>query len=351
MALHSRSLDAPADPEALYESLYEMGVTDGLPVIPPTDERVERFVRVTGLAGTKEIARIPPLNGSATVEKIAINAVMAGCRADYMPVVMTALRAMTQPAFNFLGIQTTTNPVGPMIIVNGPIRQRLEINCGRNALGPGRRANATIGRAVRLAMLNIGGASPEEVDKSTLGMPGKYTMCLGENEEESPWDPYHVDRGFRREQSTVTVLGPQGTQNIYTPWKKADSILRAWSSAMISLAANNTLRGQGHPILIVNPGHARLLADQGFDKPHIQRELWERSAIKACELPSEVSAIEAGSRKMINGLSMVTARPEDILIIVAGGPEAYHNTYCETFGDWAVTELIALEEKATLSGP
>jgi hypothetical protein len=338
--LTSSWLDVPEDPEALYEKLYEMGVTDGFPVIAPTDERVERFVRATGLPGDKTVALIPPLNGAATVEKVAINAVMAGCKPEYMPVVMAALEAMAEPAFNFLGIQTTTNPVGPLIIVNGPIRQRLDINCSRNALGPGRRANATIGRAVRLVMLNIGGATPGEVDKSTLGMPGKYTMCMGENEEESPWAPFHVDAGYRKEQSTVTVLGPQGTQNIYTPWKKADSVLRAWSSAMISLAANNTLRGQGHPIFIMNPGHARLLAEQGYDKPRIQRELWERSAIKASELPHEVSAIEEGSRKMVNGMSMVTARPEDILIVVAGGPEAYHNTYCETFGDWAVTRPI-----------
>lgn len=340
MPLSSSTIEVPADSDAAFEKLYELGVTDGFPVILPTDERVERFVQAAGVPGSREIAVVPPLNGSATVEKIAINAVMAGCRPEYMPVIMATLEAMADPAFNFLGIQTTTNPVGPLIIINGPIRKVLDINCGRNALGPGRRANATIGRAVRLAMVNIGGAIPGEVDKSTLGMPGKFSMCLGENEEESPWDPYHVDLGFSRDQSTVTVVGPQGNQNIYTPWKQADSILIAWASAMTSLAANNTLRGQGHPIMIVNPGHAKLLADQGYDKKRIQHELWERTAIPESQLPTEISGLEQHSRKIVNGRSMITAKPEDILLVVAGGPEAYHNTFCETFGDWAATRPI-----------
>jgi hypothetical protein len=338
--LKSSLISVPADCNAAFDRLYEMGMTDGLPVVPPTDERIERFIRASGLPASREILTVPPLNGSATVEKIAINAVMAGCLPEYMPVVITALEAMADPAFNLLGIQATTNPVGPFLIVNGPIRKRLDINCGRNALGPGRRANATIGRAVRLVMLNLGGSTPGEVDKSTLGMPGKYTMCLGENEEESPWEPYHVDLGYTREDSTVTVLGPQGTQNIFSPWKEADSILNAWASSMRSFAANNTLRGQGHPILIINPGHAKLLAAQGFDKERIRRELWERSGIPESELPTERSAIAHGLRKMVDGRSMVTAKPEHILIIVAGGPEAYHNTFCETFGFWAATRPI-----------
>jgi len=338
--LNSSFIDLPADDDALQDQLYAMGVTDGFPVVAPTDERIERFIRAAGMPGSRQVALIPPLNGSATVEKIAINAVMAGCRPEYMPVIMAALEAMADPAFNFLGVQTTTNPVAPLIIINGPIRRQLDINCGRNALGPGRRANATIGRAARLVMLNVGGATPGEVDKATLGMPGKYTMCIGENEEESPWAPCSVDRGYSRDQSTVTVACPQGTQNIWTPWKKADSILRALSSAMKSLAGNNAILGKGNPVLLLNPGHARLLADQGYDKQRIQHELWERSGIAVDELPDEVSAIEEGSRKIVGGRAMMTGKPDDILIIVAGGPEAYHNAYCESYGDWAVTRPI-----------
>jgi len=310
--LRSSILELPADPQALYEELYAMGVTDGFPVIPPTAERVEDFIRAAGMPAAKEIVPVPPTNAPATVEKIAINAVMAGCRPEYMPVIIAALEAMADPAFNFLGIQTTTNPVSPLIVINGPIRQQLDVNCGRNALGPGRRANATIGRAVRLVMVNVGGAIPGEVDKATLGMPGKYTMCLGEAEEESPWEPLHVQRGLQPGQSAVTVIGVQGNQNMYIPWKKADSILRALASGISSLAANNTLRGQGHPIMLINPGHARLLAEQGFDRGRVQQELWERSGIPVGMLPKEVSAIEEGSRLIKDGRSMVTRVPEDI---------------------------------------
>jgi hypothetical protein len=338
--ISSPRIQVPADPSAMFARLYDMGVTDGLPVIAPTDDLIDAFVAAAGMPASHVVAQIEPLMGAASVEKIAINAIMAGCLPQYMPVVMTALEAMADPAFNLLCLQTTTNPAAPLVIVNGPIRHRLDINCGRNALGPGRRANATIGRALRLVMLNIGGATPGEVDKATLGMPGKYTMCLGENEEDSPWAPYHVDQGFAREQSTVTVVGVQGNQNIYTPWKKSESILRALSSAMMSLAANNTQRARGHVVMIVNPGHAKLLDEQGIDKVRLQHELWERSGIPADQLPQEPAAIDEGHRKMVNGRSMVTAQPEDIRIVVAGGPEAYHNTYCENLGDSSVTKPI-----------
>jgi hypothetical protein len=340
--LASPRIELPSDPMELFAKFYSLGITDGLPVIPPTDELVEQFIRASGLHGSHLVANLAPVEGAATVEKIAINAVMAGCLPEYMPVLTAAVEALADPAFNLLCLQTTTNSASPLVLINGPIRQQLGINCGRNALGPGRRANATIGRALRLLMVNVGGATPGDVDKATLGMPGKYTMCLGENEEESPWTPYHVDLGYDRQQSTVTVIGVQGNQNIYTPWKKAESILRAWASAMISLAANNTLRGKGHPILIVNPGHARLLQEQGIGKRRLQQELWERSGIPADQLPDEPSAIEDGCRKMVDGRSMVTGKPEDILIAVAGGPEAYHNTWCENIGDWAATREIKL---------
>ena len=333
-------IDVPADPGAMFDKLYEMGVTDGLPVIPPTDEAIFRFIRASGLPGSKEIATIAPTSGSATVEKIAINAIMAGCRAEYMPAMIAAVKALADPAFNCLGAQTTTNPVAPLVVINGPIRLKIDVNCGRGALGPGRRANATIGRALRLMMVNLGGATPGEVDKATLGMPGKYTMCLGENEEESPWPALHTERGFGKEQSTVTVIGVQGNDNIWTPWKKAESILRAWSSCMKSLAANNTIRGSGNPVMLINPGHARLLNDQGFDKRRVQQELWERSKIHESEIPDEEPELKEGNRKMVDGYCMVTEKPEDVLIVVAGGPEAYHNTWCSSFGDYAATSAI-----------
>ncbi|KGJ11028.1 hypothetical protein EQ718_25925 (plasmid) [Paracoccus versutus] len=335
-------IEAPADPAELFDTLYRMGLTDGMPVIPPTDDLVQRFIAASGRPGSDEIAVIPPANHLATVTGIAVNAVMAGCLPEYMPVLIAVVEALVEPQFNLFGVATTTNPVGPLILVNGPVRQQLDLNCGRNALGPGRRANATIGRAIRLIMLNIGGAIPEEVDKATLGQPGKYTMCLGEAEEESPWVPLHVERGFEPEDSTVTVVGVQDIGNMFVCFQQAESILRTLASGMVSFAANNMLLGEGNPILFLNPGHADLLAKQGYDKPRIREELFRRATFPASELPQEVSAVEQNSRNIIDGRNMVTARAEDILIAVAGGPEAYHNSYCATFGNMAVTKKIRL---------
>src|SRR5688572_28062782 len=200
-------VEGPDDFRAFFDDIYDRGWTDGLPVIPPREEYVREMIESNGLEGDVVIANIAPDGAAATVEKIAINAVMAGCRNEYLPVLLAAVKAMAQPQFNLLWVQATTNPVAPFVVVNGPIRARIDINCGRGALGPGRRANATIGRALRLIMLNIGGAIPGEVDKAVLGQPGKFTFCLGEFEEESPWEPLHVELGLARSSSAVCVIG------------------------------------------------------------------------------------------------------------------------------------------------
>lgn len=341
LPLKSRLIDLPDAADAAFDQLYALGVTDGLPVIPPTDGLVQRFISAAGRPADACIAIVPPLQGAATVEKIAINAVMAGCRPEYMPLLITIVEAVSDPAFNLLAIQTTTNPVAPLILVNGPVRHALEINGGRGALGPGRRANATLGRALRLIQLNLGGALPGEVDKATLGMPGKYTLCLAELEEESPWEPLHVERGLKREQSAVTVVGVQGTENTFVAWKKADSIFRCIGSAMASLGANNTLRGKGNPILLLNPGHAKLLAEQGYGRRDVQRALYEHSKIPVDQLPRERIEVQGDlDGCIVDGHARVTAKPEDILIAVAGGPEAYHVTWCASFGDPAVTRAV-----------
>jgi len=342
--LQSKVIELPDDdPWAVYERLYEMGMTDGLPVMAPTDRRVRDFVAASGRPGNEVIGLVAPLQGRATVEKIAINAVMAGCRPEYMPVVIAAIEAVCDPAFNLLAVQSTTNPVAPLILVNGPIRKELNINCGRDALGPGRRSNATIGRAMRLIQLNVGGAVPGEVDKATLGMPGKYSMCLGELEEESPWKPMHVERGLHREESAVTVVAIQGTDNTFVAWRKADSIFKAVGSAMTSMGAINTLMGNGNCIVFINPGHANLLAEQGFTKEQVQDQLYAHSKIPVGDLPDEMSEIQDERyRHIVDGFNTVTRSPRDILIAVAGGPEAYHITYCAGFGHWAVTKPVRM---------
>ncbi|MGH7746307.1 MAG: hypothetical protein ACREQ5_16335, partial [Candidatus Dormibacteria bacterium] len=185
------------------ELMYQAGWTDGLPVVPPLQELVDDFVRFVDGSPEDVVGEIPPLGGKATLAKVAANAVMAGCRPEYMPVVLAALDAMLDEKFNLGGMQCSTHLSTPLLIVNGPIRHELGINCGANVFGQGWRANATIGRAVKLILVNIGGAVPGETDKATLGHPGKYSYCIGENEEESRWDPLHVERGFKRDDSTV----------------------------------------------------------------------------------------------------------------------------------------------------
>src|SRR5690348_10461674 len=198
-----------ADP---IEALFDRGVTDGLPGVPPTAERVAAAVAASGRAPEELVAEMPPRFGRATVQKVAVNAVMAGCRPEYLPVVVAAVEAMCDERFCLLGVSGTTDAVAPLVIVNGPIRAKLDINSGAGVFGPGWRANATIGRAVRLCWVNIGGAAPGVISMSTFGGPARYTYCIGENEEASPWEPLHVEHGFAASDSTVGVMAAEAPQ-------------------------------------------------------------------------------------------------------------------------------------------
>ncbi len=344
MQLTSERHQVADDPEAVQRYLEAHGWGDGLPVVPPTPEWVERMVAASGRDPGEVIAEVDPTKGVATVEKIAVNAVMAGCRPEYMPVLIAAVEAVADPAFNLHGIQATTNPVGPLLIVNGPVRRRIDLNCGRNALGPGRRANATIGRALRLILLHIGGGLPDRIDKSTLGMPGKYTFCLGENEEESPWEPLHVERGFPAEESTVTAVGAQGTHNVLALAGGAREALILTADAMATMGNNNVLYGQGNPLVFFSPGHARQFVQQGYrTKRDVKAALFELSKIPVSRFPErEVFPLVPLRERALDGDRVsVARRAEDLVVVVAGGPEPYHICYCANFADtWAVTKRV-----------
>jgi hypothetical protein len=202
---------APADPDPL-EALYARGVTDGLPVVPATAARVAAAVAASGRARDELIALVAPRLGRATVEKIAINAVMAGCRAEYLPAVIAGVEAICDPAFALVGVSGTTDAVALLLIINGPVRAALDVNSGAGAFGPGWRANATIGRAVRLVWQNVGGAAPGVISMSTFSQPGRYSYCIGENEEASPWEPLHVEHGFAAGESTVAAVAAEAPQ-------------------------------------------------------------------------------------------------------------------------------------------
>jgi thioredoxin reductase len=339
-----------SDLEELENALYEKGCTDGLPIIPPTPERVQAMIEYNKLDPQLVVAiKVPPQNGVATVEKIAINAVMAGCRPEYLPVVIAAVEAMTAPGFDLFGVQATTHPCAMIVFINGPIRKQLNINCGSGAMGPGWQANATIGRAVRLIMLNLGGAHPGAVDKSTQGTPAKYTFCFGENEEESPWEPFHVSRGFKPDDSTVTVLGLEGPQDINgQDATKPESFLRILTSSLLSPGTSNFRFTTGSDLMIcLGPEHAAILGRGNVTREQVKEHLFEHARVPL-NLVSEEHMVR---RKQVpaqhgefDGVSPIpVVKSKDNFLIAVVGGSGLHSSWMPSWGGpkhQAVTKLI-----------
>ncbi|MBI2907341.1 MAG: hypothetical protein HYX92_06785 [Chloroflexi bacterium] len=330
-AIRSSIIEMEDSFEAVNDYAYKKGWTDGLPIVPPTEERVAAMIEATGLDPQEEIVRIPPALGKATVEKIVVNAVMAGCLPEYVPVIIAGLRAMGEAEFNLHGIQTTTNPVTPASIINGPVRKSLDINCGPNCLGQGWRANATIGRAIRLLLLNVGGGVPGPVDKATHGQPGKYTLCFGEDEEGSVWEPLHVERGFRPDQSAVTVVGVAETSHISTArTRDAREILMLLADNLGRIGTNDMNQGGGNPTIVLASGHAGLFQAAGYSKTDVKRVLYENSSVPVDRFPE--IRVQLGIIRVENGRVYPAKRAEDIILVVAGASEPYHATCMHTFG-------------------
>jgi hypothetical protein len=341
-------IDAAAGIAAVVELMFEAGWTDGLPVVPPVAALVERFVVASGRAADDLVAVLPPLGGRATVERLAANAVMAGCKPEYMPAILAAIELMLDDRFNLRGMQCSTHLSTPLLIFHGPIRTQLDINCGANVFGQGRRANATIGRAVKLALVNIGGAVPGEADKSTFGHPGKYTYCIGENEEESPWEPFHVERGFRAGQSAITVYGAEAPHNINN--QTADNpydLLRTIASMMANLGSNHPYL-MGESMVVLSPEHARVCADAGWRRAEVRQFLFETARVRHGDLRmGGIYGADTGKNPWPRWLDRssddtripVARRPEDILVIVAGGP-GRHSLYIPGWGTRSVSRAI-----------
>jgi hypothetical protein len=300
----------------LYEHEYEQGWTDGLPVIPATAEAVKRFVAASGRAADDLVAVLPPRKGQATIEAIAVNAVMAGCRPEYMRVIVPAVEALADPAFPLELMQITTNPMTPFLLVNGPARRELQINCATGCLGPGWRANATIGRAIRLILNNIGGAVPGTYSKSTFGSPLRYSYLCGENEEESPWTPYQVDAGFAAGESTVTVFKASSFHNISGgEGVGPEEVFRQIATNMPPMYAG----GDG-ALLLLGIDRARALHEAGVTKRDVQQRLWELARVPISHFAASFAATQRGSGLGDEETIWRVGRPEDIKIVVAGGP-------------------------------
>ncbi len=310
------------------ERLHARGVTDGLPVIPPTADLVRRFVEAAGRPGEELVAVVPPNLGRATIEKIAVNAVMAGARPEYMRAILAGVRAICDEAFALHGVAATTNFASPLLVVNGPARKDLDVNCGAGVFGSGWRANATIGRTIRLVMVNLGGARPGVIAMSTLGHPGRYTYCIGEHEEASPWPPLHVERGFGADESTVAAFAGEAPHGVYDHRSRRGRQILNSIAASLAATWNVKLTGYGDTLVVLSPEHARTLADDAWDKPAIRQYLWERCQLPVRELcpndewgeglPEHVRARFADPSREETRIPKFRS-PDNLVVVVAGG--------------------------------
>src|SRR5579863_7950094 len=326
--LRARQIELGAD-EDPFEFMFERGLTDGLPVVPPTPERVLRMLAGTRRDPQEVIATVPPNLAPLTIEKVAANAVMAGCRPEYLPVVLAVLEAVCTDEFNIHGVMATTAGATPTIVVNGPIRHRLGMNMKVGALGSGNRANATIGRAVKLALRNVGGARPGEIERTALGGPGKYTACYAEWEERSPWEPLHVERGFRAEDSVVTAFGLEpGPRLIVDQLSRTAHALAGSFGMALESCWHPKLHAYGEILLVISPEHADTIKRDGWSKAQVRSRIQEASARPIRELLPDADAGEGMALRNF-GLSNPTPeqleqripkfrKPENINIIVTG---------------------------------
>lgn len=335
-----RTLEVPEDPLELCRRSVEEGWGDGLPLVPPTPERVQKALRYTHRDPDEVLGTVPPSRGEATVRHVAVNAVMAGCSPPMLRVVLAAFEGVvrSQDTFNLYGVQATTNPVGIAGFVNGPAINQLGFNGGWNSLGPGNHANATVGRALRLCAVNLGGARPGVLDRATHGWPGKYTFFFAENEDASPWEPFHVEQGHPPGTSCITVFGAAGNVNMLEFTEDGWELCRT-IAASIKFPTNNDYLCNGEPWLVLSPEHAETLAGAGIDKDGLRRYLWKHARVPVTEFTKR--ALDYTVRPMwepvLGSLSDDDAippgeSPEAIHIVVTGGPSV-HSQYVPTFGD------------------
>ena len=312
-------IDEAADPAALIEAYYDAGWTDGLPVVPPSDASIAATLAAASLQGHEVLGEIPGRNIEVIADKAATNAVMAGCRPEYMPVVVAAVKSLCEAAFAYHGPASSTGGSAMVLVVNGPIARRLGINSGNNAFGQGHRPNATIGRAVRLIMMNAMNTRPGFLDRATLGNPGKYAFCFAEHEEDHPWEPLHVARGLKSHDSAVTLIASNSVYQVYNQLAATpEPLLRCFADALGNAGSPN-LRGFNETLIVFAGEHADILKTAGWSRGDVQRFLVEHTRRRvadykrAARIPGAVTAEDETTWRH------VFERPEDILIACAGG--------------------------------
>lgn len=328
------------DPVKLIEMYYDRGWTDGLPVIPPSGKSVDAALAAAGLSAGDTVGEIPARNVKITADKVAINAILAGCLPQYMPVVVAAVKGICHPDFSYHGPATSTGGAAIAVIVNGPVVRRLGINVADNAFGPGFRPNATIGRAVRLLMMNTLDTRPGRLDRSTLGNPGKYSLCFGEDEENSPWEPLHVEKGFKPHESTVTVFATEGPHQIYNQLSNdPQALCITMADSMANLGSMN-ITGQQNMVVVFAGEHQAVFRKSGWSKAQVKQCLFDHAHRSVAEIkragrmPGPVSKKDETERKH------VVRKPEDILVVSAGARAGAFSACLPGWGGYKTTRAV-----------
>jgi hypothetical protein len=341
VSVTTAELEVDDDPEAVLAAFCERQWCDGLPIVPPTSARVHAMLG--GADPARSLGAVAPLWRQASLEKLAVNAVMAGCEPAHFPVVVAAMRAMLDPEFNLYGVQATTHPVAPLVIVHGPIATAIGLHVGSGCFGPGFRANATIGRAIRLILMNVGGAWPGRYDMATQGSPAKFSYCIAENVEASPWGPLRAD-------NAVTVFGGEPPHNVNDHvGTTAAGILTTVADTAVSLGSNvGWYFSQSQLLVVLGPEHAATVAGDGFTRADVQRFLYEHARLPLGTLklggmwgmhnwPTWMSAVRDDATLMAQ-----VPTPDDIYMIVAGGPGKHSSVVPNCTFSRAVSRPIEL---------
>ena len=345
--LQSRRVRVPDSFDAIQDYCWQQGWTDGLPVVPATEDLVRRMMHSYGEDPGRVLGVIPPGIARVTLEKVAINAVMAGCVPEYFPVVVAAVEAVLQDEFNLAGVSSTTGGATPVIIVNGPIAEELGINGDVACFGPGFRANASIGRAVRLLIRNVGGLIPGEMDKATLASPERYSFCFAENEQRSPWEPRHLELGYGPNASIVTVAGIRGIYQVMeTTVPTGTEVLNTIVGTMKSVGISNYYQtGTGAQIvLVICPEHAADMAGSGLSKENIREFIFQNARMPLGQLKDVAHYGNRNWPSWIDESNLeervpIVASPDDIVVVVAGG-DGRHSAW---LAGWGVTRIVTKE--------
>ena len=318
--------------EEFNELAEQQGWSDGMPMYVPTEAAVAGLVD-TMRGDNGPVGPISPRQVTPTLSSLAANAVMAGCKPAYFPAVVAALRACLKPEYNLHGTLATTHPCTNMVLLNGPVRREIDINCSSNCFGQGWRANAAIGRALQLVMTNVGGARPADMDRATQGSPGKYAFCFGENEEESPWEPFHVRGGFDSADSVATTMAAEAPHNINDHGSNSGAGILTTIAGTICQVGSNNVYLNGPMFVVFGPEHAQTVARDGFTVETVQEFLHENSKVHISRISQDNLESWAGQdRHPINDHYFPASNPSDIRVVVAGGP-GKHSAFIPAFGN------------------